>query len=170
MRTSGPRLAGLAGGDVEDRWGAFAALTDLLVCHEVAEELVVYPVLRPLAGGPAVADSRLADQVDIERLLVGLDREEFGSREFDMATARLGLEVLAHLDKEDAQVLPMLSSALGRRRRADLGRRFVDVGRMAPAHCVPSGARMPTGRTIVDRSSALSVWIRDSAAAAGLAS
>ena len=184
MRDSGPDIVALlrqdhdlirsmltrvASGTVEDRWATFLALTDLVIRHEVAEELVVYPALLRLRGGVAVAESRLSDQAGIERLLVTLDREEFDTHQFEMDSVRLGLDVLAHLEKEDAQVMPLLATKLGNRRRKDLARRFTEVKRVAPPR-LPTGLRAPTGPAIVDRTTAVSVWMRDSAAYSGLAS
>jgi len=163
-------LTRIATGSTGDRWATFTRLTDLVIRHEVAEELVVYPALMQLRGGGAVSDSRLADQAEIERLLVALDRQEFDTHEFEVDAARLGLEVLGHLEKEDAQVLPILATKLSPRRRIQLGRRFAEIKHVAPARHVSPGSRLPTGRTIMDRTSVVSTWMRDSAAFAGAAS
>jgi len=163
-------LTRIAAGSVLDRWATFSVLTDLVIRHEVAEELVVYPALLSLRGGGAVADSRLDDQAEVERLLIALDREEFDTHEFEVVAARLGLEVLGHLDKEDAQVLPLLATKLSARQRTELGRRFVEVKLIAPARHIASGARLPKGRTVMDRTSVVSTWMRDSAAFADRAS
>jgi hypothetical protein len=162
-------LAAPVGGP-EDDGTAYLAWSDRVVRHEIAEELVVYPVLLGFDGGTAVVDSRLEDQSDIEHQLVALGREDAGTARFRMRAARLVLGHLAHLEREDSQVLPILASRVGRRRRADLGRRFHQVQQVAPLHHLPEGVRVPTGRTVVDRTSALSVWLRDVAVSSGLAS
>lgn len=156
-------------GRAEERWAKFSQLADLLIRHEVAEELVVYPVLVELRGGGAVADSRLEDQARIERLLVALDRQEFDTHPFEQNAVRLGLDVLEHLGKEEAQVLPLLTTKLGRRRRTELGSRFLEVEHVAPTLGLSSAGRLPTGPTIVERTSVVSTWMRDSVAATGLA-
>jgi hypothetical protein len=51
----------------------------------------------------------------------------------------------------------------------ELGRRFRGVQQVAPMRRLPEGIRIPAGRTVVDRTSALSVWMRDVATASGLA-
>jgi glutamate/tyrosine decarboxylase-like PLP-dependent enzyme len=76
---------------------------------------------------------------------------------------------LAHLEREDSQVLPILATRVSRRRRLDLGRRYRKVQQVAPMRQLPDGTRVPVGRTVVDRTAALSVWMRDVAAASGLA-
>jgi hypothetical protein len=161
-------LTRTASGDPEARWCTYSRLAELLIRHEVAEELVVYPELLTLRGS-AVVDSRLHDQAVIERLLVALDREEFDTHPFERSAARLGLEVLEHLGKEEAQVLPLLQTRLGKRRRAALGRRFVEVERLAPAQGLTTAGRLPTGPTVLGRTSVISTWLRDSASTSDLA-
>jgi hypothetical protein len=157
-------------GGPDDDGTAYLAWSDRVVRHEIAEELVVYPVLLGFDGGMAVVDSRLEDQSDIERQLVVIGREVAGTTRFRTRAARLVLGHLSHLEREDSQVLPILASRVCRRRRADLGRRFRQVQQVAPLHQLPEGVRVPTGRTVVDRTSALSVWLRDVAVSSGLAS
>ena len=162
-------LSRISTGEVGERWSTYSQLAGLLIRHEVAEELVVYPELLKLRGGSAVTDSRLQDQAVIEQLLIGLDRLEFETPAFERISSRLALEVLDHLGKEDAQVLPLLQTKLGRRRRVALGRRFHEIEEVAPTLGLPSAGRLPTGPTVIDRTSAISTWLRDSAAVSGLA-
>lgn len=159
-----------ADGTGEERRIAHDLLVDLSVRHEVAEELVVYPAVLRLRGGAAVTDSNLQDQDEIERLLIAVDRAPFDSGEFELASARLSRALLAHLGKEESEVLPMLSTMVGSRRRGELGRRFLEVEHLAPLHQVVPGARRPSGSTVVDRTAAMAVWMRDSAHFSGLAS
>lgn len=157
------------GGTDARRTAAFR-LADALIRHEVAEELVVYPELLRIRGGTAVADPRLEDQEGIEERLVQLDRTEFGSAAHGALLARLVLAVTSHLDREDEQVLPLLAAHLGAPRRSELSRRFTEVLGMAPVRPSAPGLRLPTGPTVIDRTTATSVWMRDSAAGSGLAS
>jgi len=163
-------LAEPVGGPDDHDGSAYLAWSDRLVRHEIAEELVVYPALLSFPGGAAVADSRLDDQADIERKLIALGRESAGTAAFNTAASHLVLGHIAHLEREDAQVLPILATRVSRRRRLDLGRRFQKVQQVAPMRQLPEGVRLPVGRTVVDRTSALSVWMRDVAMASGLAS
>ena len=144
-------------------------LSDRLLRHEIAEELVVYPVLLGYRGGAAVADGCLEDQASIERRLLLLGRQEPGTKEFKRISVALVCELLAHLDQEDSQVLPILASRLSRLRRTEMGAKFREIIQVAPPHLLPEGVRVATGPTVVDRTSALSVWMRDVAAASGLA-
>jgi Hemerythrin HHE cation binding domain len=153
----------------EGRAEPFLEFRDLILRHQIAEDLVVYPALVRFAGGAAVADSRQHDQTGIEAHLTHLDHLQWDTPEFELGVSRLLLDFLGHIQKEEAEVLPILATKLGRHRRADLGERFMGVMQVAPLHRVPAGARPPSGPTIVDHTAALSVWVRDVAVASGLA-
>jgi hypothetical protein len=157
-------------GTSEGRQAAHGLLAELSVRHEVAEELVVYPAVLRLRGGAAVTDMHLQDQDQMEDLFGAVDRAPIDSREFEVGSAHLGREILSHLEQEETRVLPMLSSMVGPRRRAELGSRFLAVGELAPlVHAFP-GSQRPTGPTVVDRTAAMAEWMRDTAAFGGLAS
>jgi hypothetical protein len=147
---------------------AHLALGDRLLRHEIAEELVVYPVLLSCSGGTAVVDSSLQDQANIEHRLVQLERQEPGTMELERVSDCLRLELMAHLEKEESQVLPILASRLSRPRRIELAHRFRKVTQVVPIRRIPKGVRVATGRTVVDRTTALSVWMRDVVTASGL--
>jgi hypothetical protein len=112
----------------------------------------------------------LEEQAGIERRLVTVGRLAPGSPEFRQEVVALVVTSLAHLEIEEAQVLPILSTRFDRERREEMGQRYREVTKMAPRPPVPDGTRFPTGPTVVDRTQALSVWLRDMAASSGLAS
>ncbi len=155
--------------DPDDDGWAFVVWSDRIVRHEIGEELVVYPVLLSSSGGAAVADSCLEEQTAIEKRLVAVGRLTPGTPQFRLAAAALVLDHLAHLGMEDAQVLPILSTRVTRRRRLELGRRYLEVTGPAPLAPLSGGVRVTTGRTVIDRTEALSTWLRDVAASSGLA-
>ena len=163
------RLARTAADRADRRWVAFSEMSELIIRHEVAEEVVVYPELVDLPGGTALSRRRLDEQSGVEALLVALDRQEFESPGFWRDALRLGSAVLGHLEREDAGVLPLLATTLGARRRATLARRFLEVVRVAPARRMVA-AGVPTGPAIVDRTTAVSIFLRDSAAPGNMAS
>jgi iron-sulfur cluster repair protein YtfE (RIC family) len=45
-----------------------------LVRHEVAEELVVYPIIRRAPGGEQEAKTRIAEQSEAEELLAEMEK------------------------------------------------------------------------------------------------
>ena len=164
---------GVAGGATgvfrEDAWVAYLELSDRVVRHEIAEELVVFPLLPAGPEGAAAGRSPLEDHSTFEHLLELLDREEFGSSVFAREQMRLIRELMEHLDMEETRVFPMISARLGRGRRIELAHQFRRVVRSAPPVSGSSRARIPHRPTIVARTSALAVWMRDVAHSTGVA-
>ena len=154
------------GGD-GDGWATFCELSDLLIRHEVAEELVVYPELHGLRDGTAVRVSRLADQAGIEELLGVLVRRRSGSPGFDRDAVQLGLRVLAHLEMEEAQVFPLLTTFVDPQLRADLGARYLNAMTIVRA---PRGAPVVRSGPTLDRTTTVSTFMPDSVGPAELAS
>ena len=56
------RFESLSAAPADGRAELFWKLTNDLVRHEVAEEVVVYPAIRDVPGGDAIADARIAEQ------------------------------------------------------------------------------------------------------------
>ena len=56
------RLGTFATADQVGRSRSFRQLADTLVRHEVAEEMVLYPVVHMEPGGTAIARARMAEQ------------------------------------------------------------------------------------------------------------
>jgi hypothetical protein len=162
-------IGGAVGTSLSDAQVVYLELSDRVIRHEIAEELVVYPALAAEGPEAIYAHSGLDDHSQIEKLLVLLDRQEFGSSEFESSKVRLVVELLAHLAKEEEEVLPSLVSHLTNRRRAELADRFRQVTRVAPLLSAKSRARLQIGPTVVSRTSALAVWMRDVAHSTGLA-
>ena len=68
------RFAELDKAGATTRSELFWKLTNDLVRHEVAEEVVVYPVIRELPGGEEVASSRIAEQSEAEEQLAKMEK------------------------------------------------------------------------------------------------
>jgi len=147
----------------------YLELSDRIIRHEIAEELVVYPALLEICRDVGFADSVLHEHATIEDKLVVLDQLEYGSSEFERNRAELTGELLAHLDREEIQVFSILLSRLGRERHVEVAHRYRQVIRAAPLLSAQSRADLPTGPTVVARTSALAVWMRDVAHSTGLA-
>jgi hypothetical protein len=153
----------------EDARVVYLELSDRIIRHEIAEELVVYPAILENCDEVGFAASVCREHSTIEDQLLVLDRQEFGSSEFELSRVRLTGELFAHLDHEETQVLPILASRLGRGRQVEVAHRYRQVIRVAPLLSAQSLAHLPTGPTVVARTSALAVWMRDVAHSTGLA-
>ena len=145
-----------------ERGGAFHQVTELLVRHEVAEEMVVYPAVRRLDGGPALADARIAEQAEAESKLAELERFRADTSEFATSFSQLQDSVLAHARLEERDVFPLFDHMSPDERRA-LGQRYVRARSSAPTHPHPSAPDTPPGNVLAGPVAALFDRIRDAA-------
>lgn len=84
------RFAEVSTAGASTRGELFWKLTNDLVRHEVAEEVVVYPALRKLPGGDQIADARIAEQSEAEEQLAKMEKMDAESPEFvrDLASLK----------------------------------------------------------------------------------
>ena len=72
----------------------FSELADRLVRHEIAEEIVLYPVIAMEPGGLAVREARLSEQSETAQLLSEMEQMSTDSGEFAEAFETLRTAVL----------------------------------------------------------------------------
>lgn len=133
------QLEQFADADRAQRRDMFAPLTAALVKHEVAEEVAVYPVvIDEVPGGGAVADARIAEQSEAERLLSEMEKMDPTSEEFAASFTELKISVLEHARAEEAEVFPLLREHLSAERRMEIGERYAKVKASAPTHPHPN--------------------------------
>lgn len=147
----------------EDEWGAlFSTLTNHLVRHEVAEEEILYPeVRRALPDGDLLADARITEQSEAEKLLAQLEGMGPGHEDFPTCLARLRLAVLDHASQEERHVFPPLAEALEPDRMNQLGQRYEKAKAAAPTHPHPHAPDKPPGNLILGPVAALVDRLRD---------
>ena len=141
----------------------FWRLVNELVRHEVAEEVVVYPALRKLAGGAEVADARLAEQAIAEQKLAGMEWLDAESEEFDRQALTLRSAVLSHARAEEASVFEILRADVPKVQRFEMGARYVKAKAAAPTHPHPHAPDRPPGNVVLGPVAALLDKIRDRA-------
>ncbi len=153
-------LAAVQRADDAGRPAAFRELTELLVRHEMAEEMVLYPALRDLPGGAPVADARIAEQAEAESRLSELERFRCDTTEFLTTFAQLQKSVLEHAGLEEKHVFPLLEG-LAEGARSHLGGRYVSARASAPTHPHPSAPDTPPGNRLAGPVAALFDRMRD---------
>ncbi|MGH9082705.1 MAG: hemerythrin domain-containing protein [Acidimicrobiales bacterium] len=151
---------------VAGRGELFWKLTNELVRHEVAEEIVVYPALRDVPGGDQVAGSRIAEQSEAEEKLAAMERLDAESAEFADQFITLRSAVLAHARAEESTALPLLADHLPSERLVEMGERYQRAKRGAPTHPHPHAPDSPPGNLVLGPVAALVDRIRDAASAA----
>lgn len=117
---------------------AMRRLVAALAAHEKAEEEVVFPALSACAaGGAAIAEDRVAEQLAAEHHLQDVESAGVDDRWFPAAYGALRREVLAHAEAEERTVFWVLDANLGRRELDRLHQRYVRARRRAPTHPHP---------------------------------
>lgn len=158
------RLAELDTAGAATRGELFWKLTNDLVRHEVAEEIVVYPALRKVPGGDQVADARIAEQSDAEEQLAKMEKMDAESPAFVRELATLRASVLEHAKAEEETAFPMLEGSVPPDQRVELGQRYVKAKDAAPTHPHPHAPDSPPGNVVMGPVAALVDRLRDAAA------
>jgi hemerythrin superfamily protein len=146
------RLEGVAS---EERASYFSTVVIELVAHEVAEEHVVYPIIRHAPGGEAEAKARIREESALEGLLVGLEKLDPTSPEFEEKFATLRETVLHHAHAEEATTFPILAEFEDDESRIALGGRYEHAKSVAPTHPHPHAPHSPPGNVVLDPVAAL---------------
>jgi hypothetical protein len=129
----------------------FSEVVTELVRHEVAEEHVVYPIIRHgPPGGEQEAKARIAEQTEAERLLVALERLDPSSEEFATHFAILRQTVLDHASAEEASTFPLLQQMEDAESRLALGGRYEHAKARAPSHPHPHAPHTPPANAVLD--------------------
>ncbi len=132
-----------------------------LVRHEVAEEHVIYPVVRRAPGGEEEAKTRIAEQAEAEKLLAEMEKLDASSVEFATAFTSLRRSVLEHASAEEATTFPLLREMEDAESRSALGGRYELAKSKAPTHPHPHAPDTPPGNVILGPVAALFDKARD---------
>jgi hemerythrin superfamily protein len=143
----------------------FWKLTNDLVRHEVAEEVVLYPALRKVPGGDQIADARIAEQSEAEELLAKMEKMDAESPEFVRELAKLKAAVLEHAKAEEESAFAMVLGNVAPDQRIELGRRYAKAKEAAPTHPHPHAPDSPPGNVVLGPVAAFVDRVRDAAAA-----
>jgi hemerythrin superfamily protein len=136
----------------------------MVVSHEVAEEMVVYPAIRSDApGGDHEADERIEEQAKAERKLAAMERLDPASEEFGSQLVSLESAVLRHAEAEESEVFPLLQAVEDSRARQAMALRYLRAKDGAPTHPHPHSSDKPPGNRLLGPVTALFDKARDAA-------
>jgi hypothetical protein len=158
-------LIALDGASPGSRSELFWKLMEQLVRHEVAEQEVMYPVLRKEPGGEAITKARLAEEATAERILANIEGLDATTEEFMGAIRDLRGAVLEHAQKEEAEAIPLLLANEDSGTLQYLGQKYKSAKLAAPSHPHPHAPSTSPGNKIVGPVVAFIDRMRDSARA-----
>jgi hemerythrin superfamily protein len=127
----------------------FRELVRLLVSHETAEELVVYPTLRSELEQGRLAGERMAEEDEVKHLLAKLEKMAPGFFGFPDALAQFETKVLAHAEHEEHTVFPLLEQRLPVDERQRLAGDFLYVAAKAPSHAHAHSPESAVGNAVL---------------------
>jgi hemerythrin superfamily protein len=143
----------------------FCEVVTALVGHEVAEEHVVYPIVRRATpDGAREAKTRIAEQSKAEELLVELEKLDASSAEFTTKFTLLRESVLEHASAEEASTFPLVKQSEDAESLLALGGRYELAKAKAPTHPHPHSPHSPPGNVIFGPIAALFDKARDAVA------
>lgn len=132
----------------EEREDLFHELVAELVRHEVAEEEILRPVSKRIAG-EAIADARTKEESEAEELLKELEKLDPSSAEFSTKLAKLHTEVERHASAEETEEFPKVEQAESTERLEKLGKAYEAAKAMAPTRPHPSTPNTATANVLV---------------------
>ena len=132
----------LAVAEGDARREAFARLADLLAVHAKLEEQMIYPEMARAGGLEEFVHDSLEEHLVVKRILADLLEKNLDERVFDAKVRVLELEVVRHLDEEEAALFPKARRALGRERGqgllAEMQQQFEQLMQHEPRSRVPN--------------------------------
>lgn len=106
--------------------------------HEVAEEIVFWPVVRArLEDGESMIEAALGQESTGKRMLNELVHVSPGNEEFDTLAHTVAAHLREHITYEQNVVWPKLQLKLTQQEREDLGGKFERAERLAPVRPHP---------------------------------
>jgi iron-sulfur cluster repair protein YtfE (RIC family) len=127
------RLETFAATHPDERGKLFSGLTDALIRHAIAEEMVLYPIVVCMAsGGEAIAHARISAQLKVAELISQMEAMDPGGVEFAKAFNRLRAAVCEHARYEETDVFPLLQEHEHEALLVAMGRRYSVVKYAVP--------------------------------------
>jgi hypothetical protein len=144
----------------EARLSAFDELRELLAVHEAGEEIVVRPVTKHAFDGQ-IADARNQEEKLAASALAELEKLEVESPEFAEMFAAFERAVSDHANAEESGEFPFILSTVDLEQQLKMGKRLLEIQRIAPTHPHPAAAGSPAAQKVVGPFAALLDKARD---------
>lgn len=111
--------------DGQDRSEWFEHLRSVLVRHEAAEDLAVYPALRGAsADQDQILDDRIAEEAMAHDLIASLETVQTGTEEFRRGISRLRRATLAHIEQEELSILLLIEQGKTSSERSEMFQQY----------------------------------------------
>lgn len=125
----------------------FDELRHLLAVHETAEEMILRPTSRRVAGD-AVVDARNHEEAEATEVLARLEKMDVSTPEFDQELAAFEKAVSDHADHEEKEEFPHVLAECDETERHVMGRMLRAAEAVGPTHPHTSTAGSPAAQWI----------------------
>jgi iron-sulfur cluster repair protein YtfE (RIC family) len=125
-------------------------ITAELTAHMVAEEKVLYPILRTgIEDGRDLVDEAVKEHDEAKALLAELARREPGSFDADAKVATLRQAVDHHVREEEGEIFPEMAKSFGVKRLNGIGTALARAKKSAPTRPATTRAAKSPGASIL---------------------
>lgn len=154
-----PEDAPSASARMKKRRALFEQVSEELSRHAMAEETVLYPLLRSkVPNGAELVDHALDEHQQVKETLARLERMSLDNLDFEPEFRRLVTSVREHVKEEEAELLPLLETHCDADTIETLGTQLAAAKMLAPTRPHPNAPNTPplnllagAGAAIVDR-------------------
>jgi hemerythrin superfamily protein len=154
------------GGDDERRQELVDRVTIELVRHAVAEEVVVYPMVKEKVSAEE-AERAKQEHAEAEETMKRLERMSPDDDDFDRAIRTLMAEIREHVAEEEGQMFPHMRQVFSDEELHDMAERVEAIKKLAPTRPHPSVPNEPGVRLAAGPVAGLFDRLRDLASGRG---
>lgn len=153
-------MAKIEGSSGKERKQLFQELVSELIKHEVAEEEILRPVSKRLAG-ERVAQARIEEEDKAEKLIKEMEKLDPAGAEFGRLFTTLHQEVEKHARAEETEEFPMVEQKASQDDLRKMGLALEAAKKVAPTRPHPSAPDTPPGNIMVGPFAAVMDRTRD---------
>lgn len=162
------RYESLDVGADEERKRIVEEIVRELSIHASIEEQVLYPGVRDvLPGGDQLAEEALDEHQEVKETLAELEKMSPSDAGFDLRVRSLIRDVRHHVDEEESEMFPKLTSAIPKKKLEEMGDRMEKAKRIAPTRPHPRAPNTPPGNLVAGPMAAVVDRARDAASGRG---
>jgi hemerythrin superfamily protein len=144
----------------------FDELRALLAVHETAEEMIMRPTAKKMAG-QAEADARNHEEEEANHVLADLEDMDVTSADFETKLSNFERSVIDHAEHEEEEEFPAVRQGCEQDELQGMGRRLQAVEKMAPTHPHPAAAGSPAAQALTGPFASMVDRVKDTIASAG---
>jgi hemerythrin-like domain-containing protein len=148
--------------EMKQRRALFEQVSEELSRHAVAEEQLLYPLVRnAIPHGAELADHALDEHQQVKETLDKLEKMGRGDLAFEGELRTLMAAIREHVDEEESELLPLLEAHVDADTIQALGMQLQAAKVLAPTHPHPNAPNTPPLNVVVAAGAALVDRARD---------